>query len=901
MKDRGCIFLIIGLFFLSTSQLRMNAQIIVSPKRIEIISPTVVKAGQVFNITCLEYDDLSLTPQAIQNPEISYRILDPIYFPNYKIISKNASINYTVNELVDIEIKIQLICKYGGREGHKEITVLPKKTNTDPDKYAMLFVHGLAGDHTTWDILTNHLEQKDKRFYLAGNLDFRPLQSQVLNFKEIPGKIPMFTMDFSDNQNLSFNQQGDEVNIAINKILNQIGDRKIILVGHSMGGLAARAYLYKFGADKIAGLITAVSPHHGSTMVDLPEKCFNTVKEKHLWDEHLKKYFSNLDRGALALQYLKPGSNELNILNSNKPLSIPIVLCNSIKSNITSYRNLGSVLFCITDMYKVLFEIPVLIPNVKNFDLLWNSYTIKWDGIVPFSSQFINKEIQSQREYNPKVFVTNKFHTNVHKDTRYMTLALDALFASIAEKKSGNVKKKILGLIMDSSGSMAENDPNNIRISAFKQVLKRLSGQEDVFIVDFDDQAKWLNTDNWQNWDVQSLSDELNKIDASGGTDIGAGLTTMRNILDGKWNNQSSGGVLLFTDGKGDYNNEVNWFKHQGIPVYTISYKDKADAYLLNNIALSTGGIYIQANNDQDVIMGLNNFFNQISGYDNLFSASYNLYSDEIVNYEFYVDPGTKLCELTTTWNGKDQVNISLISPSAVVYKENVKGNWIQGVNSKTLRIDNPLKGKWKLTFENNSTTSNDIYFSTILSADTKYNFKMNQVLDKSKTPTFKITGSSKDIDLKQHWYDIWLETPSGNVVDQSGIYHNGLIRIIPAEGPGNYLARISFKAKDSKNNDINRSFERSVFFGEQSVSFISNVSDVIGNIAYAPLGKWVGNQPGIECFIYNKNGLLKAKGSVTYVEDNECEIKIEEFLNGFYEIVVGDTIELDQKQWQND
>lgn len=44
------------------------------------------------------------------------------------------------------------------------------------------------------------------------------------------------------------------------------GDRPVVLVGHSMGGLIARAYLRRFGAARVACLVTLGTPHHGSAL-----------------------------------------------------------------------------------------------------------------------------------------------------------------------------------------------------------------------------------------------------------------------------------------------------------------------------------------------------------------------------------------------------------------------------------------------------------------------------------------------------------------------------------------------------------------------------------------------------------------------------------------------------------
>lgn len=44
--------------------------------------------------------------------------------------------------------------------------------------------------------------------------------------------------------------------------------QKVILIGHSMGGLTIRAYLHEGGAKRIAGVITLGSPHHGTRIAE---------------------------------------------------------------------------------------------------------------------------------------------------------------------------------------------------------------------------------------------------------------------------------------------------------------------------------------------------------------------------------------------------------------------------------------------------------------------------------------------------------------------------------------------------------------------------------------------------------------------------------------------------------
>lgn len=47
------------------------------------------------------------------------------------------------------------------------------------------------------------------------------------------------------------------------------GTERLILIGHSMGGLAARAYLRRHGNVRVAKLVTLGTPHHGSQLARL--------------------------------------------------------------------------------------------------------------------------------------------------------------------------------------------------------------------------------------------------------------------------------------------------------------------------------------------------------------------------------------------------------------------------------------------------------------------------------------------------------------------------------------------------------------------------------------------------------------------------------------------------------
>jgi triacylglycerol esterase/lipase EstA (alpha/beta hydrolase family) len=56
----------------------------------------------------------------------------------------------------------------------------------------------------------------------------------------------------------------DQVAATIDAILKATGAARVAIVGHSMGGLVARAYLRRHGAQKTSLVMTLGTPHHGS-------------------------------------------------------------------------------------------------------------------------------------------------------------------------------------------------------------------------------------------------------------------------------------------------------------------------------------------------------------------------------------------------------------------------------------------------------------------------------------------------------------------------------------------------------------------------------------------------------------------------------------------------------------
>ncbi|MGM0842256.1 MAG: S-layer homology domain-containing protein [Bacillota bacterium] len=156
-----------------------------------------------------------------------------------------------------------------------------------------------------------------------------------------------------------------------------------------------------------------------------------------------------------------------------------------------------------------------------------------------------------------------------------------------------------LVFVIDSSGSMLDNDPENLRLKAAKDVIDSLADGDQVGIVgdqgavvDFDSYASLLQglTD-----DKELLKDAVDKIDSNGGTNIGSGVSKALTELDKSGRNDAIQAILLLTDGVGYYSDSYTIkAKNAGVKIFTVGLGENIDASLLKDIADETGGDFYQ-------------------------------------------------------------------------------------------------------------------------------------------------------------------------------------------------------------------------------------------------------------------------------------------------------------------
>jgi triacylglycerol lipase len=100
----------------------------------------------------------------------------------------------------------------------------------------VLLVHGYVCNHRLWDDVAPRLRAQGHDV-LAINLE------------------PIFT---------SIDNYAAHIEASVHALLQHSGQTRVALVGHSMGGLAIRAWMRQYGSERVAGIFTLGTPHAGT-------------------------------------------------------------------------------------------------------------------------------------------------------------------------------------------------------------------------------------------------------------------------------------------------------------------------------------------------------------------------------------------------------------------------------------------------------------------------------------------------------------------------------------------------------------------------------------------------------------------------------------------------------------
>lgn len=105
------------------------------------------------------------------------------------------------------------------------------------DRHIVIFVHGILSDSSTFNKLLPLLETHDHE-----------------------NALDLWVFDYNYRQPLTVS--GDQLAEAINE--RAFGDRRVDIVGHSMGGLVARIAVIRNNLPNVSRIVTLATPNHGT-------------------------------------------------------------------------------------------------------------------------------------------------------------------------------------------------------------------------------------------------------------------------------------------------------------------------------------------------------------------------------------------------------------------------------------------------------------------------------------------------------------------------------------------------------------------------------------------------------------------------------------------------------------
>lgn len=156
------------------------------------------------------------------------------------------------------------------------------------------------------------------------------------------------------------------------------------------------------------------------------------------------------------------------------------------------------------------------------------------------------------------------------------------------------------GFILDSSGSMGTNDPNDLRKTAAKEFVSGLiPGEDRATVVDFDSNARTLQS---LTTDFDAVNSSVDRIDSRGGTDIAGGIREATGEYRANGDDSRAKIAVLLTDGIdfSDRQAAAREAADENITIYTVGFGNARERQL-RTIAETTGGNFTLVDDPEDL------------------------------------------------------------------------------------------------------------------------------------------------------------------------------------------------------------------------------------------------------------------------------------------------------------
>lgn len=273
-------------------------------------------------------------------------------------------------------------------------------------------------------------------------------------------------------------------------------------------------------------------------------------------------------------------------------------------------------------------------------------------------------------------------------------------------------------IVIDTSGSMRQTDPNKIAIEAAKLFIDMMENTGSrVAIVPFSDklgnivELTEINSVN----DKDNIKKNIDKLNYTGDTDIGLAMHRSLNILNNSKDIGNQKAILFFTDGKIDLGNKttrtnedslkdtnevVTFAAINEIPIYTIGLNADGgvDKTFLQNIALETKGNNYIVDNAGNLPEIYNEIFAEFINSNILELGEFETNGVDFTEIIFEIPNNSVLEANIIMLSSKTLQQIELIDPDGKHLEMNDKGSMLsQSKQYNMLKLINPSKGEWLL------------------------------------------------------------------------------------------------------------------------------------------------------------------------------------------------------------
>ncbi len=262
-------------------------------------------------------------------------------------------------------------------------------------------------------------------------------------------------------------------------------------------------------------------------------------------------------------------------------------------------------------------------------------------------------------------------------------------------------------LIIDSSGSMTTNDPNDLRKNAAQLFIGLAASDTQIDIqigvIDFDDWARPVAPlTRVDPAGKTELEIAVGQINSDGGTNITAGLQVGFDVLSEATDQGGRKAAVLLTDGEDNSNTQpvVSNYFAQNWSIYTIGLGGGINRAKLETIARDTPqGEYFQA--DRVTIQEIYNaIFAKVTRKSVLANLSGYINQEQSISKNVSIDPGITQTNISVSWQGST-IGTALVDPSGrEITPDTADALGIGYQVAPTFAIytiENPMSGEWQM------------------------------------------------------------------------------------------------------------------------------------------------------------------------------------------------------------